>query len=101
MFSLRAFCCIIYDGQISPEVSELLGMHVMVDPSMIWRTIKRILKQEQICKTNLEYVALAVGFLSIIFSDSMGEMLKKKDILVYTYVLKFLEVSSFYCFSSD
>lgn len=78
VFSLRAFCCIIYDGQISPEVSELPCMRVMVDLNMIWRTTKRILKLEQICKTSLEYFALAVGFLSIIFSDSMGEMLKNR-----------------------
>ena len=71
VFSLRAFCCIIYDGQVSPEVSELPCMRVMVDLRVIWRTTKRILKLEHICKTSLDkYFALAVGFLSIIFSDN-------------------------------
>lgn len=36
------------------------------------------LKLEQICKTSFEYFALAVGFLSVIFSDNMGEILKNK-----------------------
>jgi len=35
VFFLKAFSCIIYDGQISPEVSELPCMRVMVDPSMM------------------------------------------------------------------
>lgn len=35
LFFLRAFCCIIYDGQISPAVSELPCMHGTIGLSMI------------------------------------------------------------------
>lgn len=102
VFSLGAFSCIIYDSQISPAGSELPCTCVTVDPSMIRRATRRGLKLEQICKTSFEYFALAVGFLSVVFSDDMGETLKNKTkgrySSVYVYTDFVLEVSSFYCF---
>lgn len=60
VFSLEDFCCILYDVLISPALSELPHVLMVVYLSVTLRTKERILNLEYVCRVSLECLVLAV-----------------------------------------